>query len=141
MARAAQALRNALEQFLAAEHAQRLARLRDPDDDGAPPERARGRWLLSEAADEALHDAERAGELDALQREWMGRHRAATRYALAVWPAEKRLRARLASASFASGESLRLAENLPRIASADDAQRRATAARELEHALRPLSLE
>ena len=141
MARAAQALRNALEQFLGAEHAQRLARLRDPENDGAPPERARGHWLLSEAGDEALHDAQRGGELDANQLLWFAKHRSAVRFALRAWPAAARLRHRLEGASVASGDSLRLREQLPRIAAADDAQRRASAGRELEQALRPFALE
>jgi hypothetical protein len=141
MARAAHALRSALEQFLTAEHGQRLARLRDPGDDAIPRERARGRWLLSEAADEAFHDADRSGELKASEAAWLLNHRTAIRYALSALPAAARLRARLAGASMPSGDSLRLSENLARIASADDAQRRASVARELEHALRPFSLE
>lgn len=136
MARAAHALRSALEAFLAGEQRQQLARLRDPEDDGAPPERERGRWLLSEAADEAMHDAERGGELNATEVLWLGKHRTALRYALAALPARARLRARLARASLASGDSLRLAETVARLASADDAQRRASVARELDHALR-----
>src|SRR5690242_3485148 len=88
MARAAQALRSALEDFLAAEQRQELARLRDPADDGAPRERGRGRWLLSEPADEAAHDAERGGELDAREIEWVGKHRSAVRYQLRALPAK-----------------------------------------------------
>jgi hypothetical protein len=141
MARAAHALRSALDQFLAAEHAQRLARLRDPADDAAPPERARGRWLLSEEADEAFYDAERGGELNAAELHWLTKHRTAVRFALRAWPAAARLRARLAAASTASGDSLRLSENLARVAGADDAQRRASAAREIEQTVRPFALD
>ncbi|HMI94842.1 MAG TPA: hypothetical protein VK509_25890, partial [Polyangiales bacterium] len=72
---------------------------------------------------------------------WLTKHRTAVRVALRAWPAAARLRARLATASVASGDSLRLSENLARVAGADDAQRRASAAREMEHALRPIALD
>ncbi|MFI5306604.1 MAG: hypothetical protein ACHQ53_04580 [Polyangiales bacterium] len=141
MTRAAQALRSALEEFLAGEQAALLQRLRDPGDDAVPRSRGRGDWLASEHGAEALEEACGAGALSTDEVFHMQRHIDGVRHARLVLPAEARLRRSLVSASLPSGERLGLPELLSRLARADDGRRRGALGRELEQTLKPIALE
>jgi hypothetical protein len=137
----AQRVREALDAFYAGEQVAALARMRDPSDDVAPGTRARGRFLVAAAGSDALAEARERGELAEDEALWLERHRAHLPHALAALQADAQLRAALARARLPSGDALDLAARLHRIAGADDERARASAARELEHALRPIALQ
>jgi hypothetical protein len=133
----ARRLRSALEEFWSGEHQASLARFRDPDDDVAPASRGRGRWLVSVEAAEVFEEVVHNGELTPQESAALRAHIVAVRYALALLPAQAELRARLERIELVSTAPRDLPESLAQIACADDEKRRAEAARELEHALRP----
>jgi hypothetical protein len=137
----AQRLRTALDEFYSGlEHA-RLGRAREPDAETHSPMTQSARWLFSQDAEEAWHEALESGEVSPGEAEWLRRHLRHLRHALAVNGAERALGRAIARLSVASGEGLDLAAQLARLAFADDERARALSARELDHALRATALE
>lgn len=137
----AQHVRSALDAFWSGEALAALHRARDASDDGVPPSRSHGHWLVSEAASDALAEAAETGELTSKRAEALRAQVRAVQHALAVLPATAALRTALARARLASDEALDLPAAIARIARADDDQRRAGSAREIEHTLRPIALD
>lgn len=140
VSRAVDTLRAALARFFEGEARAQLARLRDPDEDLEPETRRDGRWLTSARADEAFEETGERGALRELERARLHGQRDAARYLVRALPARTRLRAALRRARLGSDMELALPDSLPRLATADDGERRAGLARELDHALRPLAL-
>jgi hypothetical protein len=138
---AAQRLRSALTEFWSGEQLAYLYRMRGTEADVAPPSRAHGRWLIGTEASELLEEIESEGELPADACAALRAQIGAVRHALAVLPAEAALRAALARARLPSDIDLALPSALARIAAADDVPYRTTAAREIEHALRPIAAQ
>jgi len=138
---AARILRDTLEEFLIGEQYARLLHMRSPADDAAPSSRSRGRWLVSAAGSDAFAEAREGGELGADDMHWLERHLQRLPHTLAALRAEAELRAALAAGQLPSGEGLDLPATLARLARADDERARAAAAREVEHALRPIALQ
>ena len=140
MGHAVDTLRSAFARFFEGEARAALARLRDPDDDGEPETRRDGRWLASPRADEAFEEAAERGAMREAELARLHAQREAVRYLLRALPARLELYDELCRARFASDIELALSDSLPRLATADDGERRAGLAREIDHALRPITL-
>jgi hypothetical protein len=138
---AARQLRIALEEFYSGLERARLARARQPEEETGTPMTRSARWLFSQGADEAWHEAAESGEVSPAEAEWLRRHLRHARHALEVNGAGRALRRAIARMTVPSGEGLDLAAQLARLAFADDERARALSARELEHALRAVALE
>lgn len=138
--RAASVLRDALEQTRAGfEHA-RLGLLREPEQ--GPDLSLLGRtaaWLSSDRAGEALEEAAGSGEIDPVQRAWMERQLALVRSMPALLRADAWLRDALAGLRLPSDEAFAWPGQWARLLRVDDERARASASRELEHALRPIA--
>jgi hypothetical protein len=138
---AARRLRVALEEFHSGLERARLGRAREPDDETSRPMTQAARWLFSEDAQEAWHEALESGEVSPAEAEWLRRHLRHVRYALAVNAASRTLGRAIARLTVPSGEGLDLRTQLARLAFADDERARALSARELDHALRAPAIE
>jgi hypothetical protein len=138
---AARRLRIALEEFYSGLERARLGRAREPADETSRPMTQSARWLFSQDAQEAWHEALESGEVSSAEAEWLRRHLRHVRYALAVHAAGRGLGHAIARMSVPSGEGLDLGAQLARLAFADDERARALSARELDHALREVAIE
>jgi hypothetical protein len=140
VARAAQALRSALEAFWAGEARAMLEAVRG-EHGGEPESRRHGRFLASESAREAFEEAQTSGELSAHEAALLRCHLDRAQHALLALAADERTSHALARVVLSPDEAHPLPEELARMARADDGKRRAELASKLERAVLPIAHE
>lgn len=140
--RPARTLRAALDEVRSGHGRARLAELREP---GAAVDRsllgASARWLFTDEADEMLADAGESRELTQDEFVWLERQLKFSRCMLPLLQADVQLGRELRALRLPSGELFGWPDRFARLARVDDERARAEAARELEHALRPIALQ